>query len=335
MMNRFASLALLGAVLCWDYADAYGEAKQFLIVSSSRTHSIGYALVPNNVPQMMVLKELIPVNTGLTFPQGLAVDPWRRFLYVADPTMQQLVAYKLIVSGDDLHVGDRFVVAKDVEVRWVAVDGLGNVWFTEEPHHKVMMVSAQNLDGGITTPEIVYDGSKSSPVDAPAGIVADNYHVYWVNKLNGQNIGNVVTGLNAMSAGGTTAIAISDAKCYGIAMAGPNVFYTDEQSNLYGVPRVGGVTPTKVSTEFKEARGIAFDGMESMYVADKSQSAVFVFPANQPTLRAGLAMQKVANMDGAYGLAVYTVSEYAQAGSTSLSGSLVLAVLAILMAVRP
>lgn len=334
MINSYAALTSLFAVLCWDLhcADAFGEKQKFLIVSSSHTHTIGYTLIPDAASQMMTLKELIPVNHGLTYPQGMAVDPWRRHLYVADPTMQKLVGYKLKVRGDNLYASDRFEVAKDVEVRWVAVDGLGNVWFTEEPHHRVMRISAQNLDAGKTEADVVYDGSNSAPVDAPAGIVVDNYQAYWVNKLNGEKIGNVVRGVASAAGGATTALSLSDAKCYGISMAGPNIFYTDEVSNLYGVPRVGGVEATKVSTEFKEARGIAFDGLESMYVADKTLNAVYVFPANQPTLREGLSMMKVADMSGAYGVTVYTVSDYAKAGSIRVSGSLtVLGLLALVM----
>lgn len=337
MSFRFSTLASIFAVLFWNarYADAFGESKKFLIVSSSHTHSIAYTLIPNNAPEMMTLRELIPANEGLTFPQGMAVDAWRRFLYVADPTLGKLIGYKLAVSGDDLHVYDKFTVAENVEVRWVAVDGIGNVWFTEEAHHRVMMLSAEALDGGSTEASVVYDGSATVAVDAPSGITADNYLVYWINKLNGAKNGNVVMGINSPGGGKTQALAYGDSKCYGIAMAGTNVYYTDEKSDLFGIPRVGGVEPTKVSSDFEEARGMAFDGMESMYVADKKKNAVYVFPANQPILREGLAMQKVADMQGAYGLVVYTVSQYAQAGSMPLSASLpVLALLALVTMLR-
>merc|ERR1719272_1588046 len=160
-----ATLVVLWAGL--QGADAYNEMDKFLIVSSSSTHQVAYAPVPQEkMPGEVKLRTLI--SSGLTFPQGLAVDPWRKYLYVTDPTLNNLVYYVLDPRGEDrLYVGPQKIAARGVEVRWVTVDNLGNVYFTVESTQRVMRITAEMLDSGITAPQVVFEGSKSGMVSAP------------------------------------------------------------------------------------------------------------------------------------------------------------------------
>lgn len=318
------------AVALWtgpQVAEAYNELDQFLIVSSSATHSIAYSPIAQEKPPGEVkLRTLI--STGLTYPQGLAVDPWRKYLYVADPTLNNLVYYVLDPQGDRLYVSEQRVVAKGVEVRWVSVDNLGNVYFTVESTQRVMRITADMLDRGETNPQIVFEGKTSGMVSAPGGIAIDNYFAYWTNKLNPEQAGTIVRSLHA-PASTTTDLANINAKCYGVCMAVNNVFFTDETKNLYGISRLGGHKPVTVSSTFEEARGCAWDGQNTVYVADKKKNAVFSFPANMPSLRENLPIQLTAYMEGAYGVAVYTVSQsaFAFASAPSVLMSLLLPVL--------
>lgn len=274
------------------------------------------------------------INAGLTFPQGLAVDAWRRYLYVADPTLNKLVYYVLDPRSEErLYVSSQKVAAEGVEVRWVTVDNLGNVYFTVESTQRIMRITAEKLDRGDTSPEVVFEGSSSSMVSAPAGIAIDNYFAYWANKLNPEKAGTVVRSLHAPKSE-TVDLANINAKCYGVCMAVNNVFFTAETKNLYGLNRLGGDPPVKVSSKFGEARGCAWDGQNTVYVADKQQNVVKSFPANMPSLREEMETSTTAYMEGAYGVAVYTVSQSAGALAPlpSMLVSLLLPLVAVLLA---
>jgi sugar lactone lactonase YvrE len=311
-LNGFngASVALTALTLCscLHNALAYGELNKFLIVSSSVTHDVAYAPVTrDSKPKVVKLRQLI--SDGLTFPQGLAVDQWRRYLYVADPTLKKLVYYVLDASGADrLDVGKQQVAADGVEVRWVSCDSMGNVYFTEESTQRIMRITSTMLDSGTILPEVVFQGTKSPSVNAPGGIAMDNYFVYWVNKLDPTKAGTLIKAQHAPNST-TKDMTKLDVKSYGVCLAANNIFFTTEQKNLYGVPRLGGVSPVAISSEFGEARGCAYDGTNTVYVADKKKNAVYSFPAQMHTLRESLPIQVAAYMQGAYGVAVYTVSD--------------------------
>lgn len=322
--------------------DAYGEMNKFLIVSSSSTHQIAYAPIPqaqdgwDQEKRQGDLKLRTLISDGLTFPQGIAVDAWRRHLYVADPSLNELVFYKLNPSGPDrLNVGAQQVAAKGVEVRWVAVDDLGNVFFTVESTHRIMRITAENIDRGSTQAEVVFDGNKNNMVNAPGGIAIDNYFAWWSNKLDPDKAGTIVQSLHSEGSD-TKKLLNFNAKTYGVCAAVNNIFFTDETKNLYGIPRLGGISePVKVSQGFEEARGCAWDGANTVYVADKKKNAVYQFPAAMPILRQDIPVDLTAYMEGAFGVAVYTVS---QAGGAlglfpSLLASGVLPVLAALLTV--
>jgi len=312
----FTTLLALWAGL--EGADAYNELDKFLIVSSSSTHEIAYApMSQEKMPGEVKLRTLI--SSGLTFPQGLAVDAWRRYLYVADPTLNNLVYYVLDPRGEALYVGPQKIVARGVEVRWVTVDNLGNVYFTVESTQRVMRITAEMLDQGITAPQVVFEGSKSGMVSAPGGIAIDNYFAFWTNKLNPETAGTIVRSLHAPDSK-ISDLANINVKSYGVCMAVNNIFFTGEAKNMYGISRLGGNKPVTVSDTFEEARGCAWDGLNTVYVADKKKNAVYSFPANMPSLRESLPISLTAYMEGAYGVAVYTVSE--SAGTLALSPSL-------------
>lgn len=322
-------VALLALLVVPQGVIAYNEMDKFLIVSSSSTHSIAYAPLPQEkLPGEVKLRTLI--STGLTFPQGLAVDAWRRYLYVADPTLNALVYYKLDPEGEDrLYVSGQKIAVEGVETRWVSVDNLGNVYFTVESTQRVMRIRAANLDRGIKQAEVVFEGSTSPMVSAPGGIAIDNYFAFWTNKLNPEKAGTIVRAGHAPGSP-THDLANTNAKCYGVCVAVNNIFFTGETKNLYGISRLGGNAPTTVSDQFEEARGCAWDGQNTVYVADKKKNAIYSFPANMPSLREKMPILLTANMEGAYGVAVYTVS--ASAGAFALSPSLLAPALALLLA---
>jgi len=261
------------------------------------------------------------VSTGLQFPQGVAVDDYRQMLYVADPSLGKLVRYKLQASGDTLQVGKMETVASGVEVRAVAVDGLGNVWFTDEPNQRIMRVTAQMIQEGRTTPQTVYDGSALKEVSSPGGIAVDNFFVYWLNKAGGQGSGTLVRALQhpAVDLGGNVTSLVAHApgvhkladnadKCYGICLALGNAYFSDEFKSLYGVSRAAVARSEEVAItgSFTEPRGCAYDGDSTVYVADKTENAIYGFAANMERLMPGREMVKAAELQGAFGVTVFT-----------------------------
>lgn len=267
------------------------------------------------------------ISEGLTFPQGVAVDQVRKVLYVADPNLGKLVSYPLKSSRrTPLYVGAQKTVAENVEVRAVAVDGLGNVFFTEEPTGKIMRVTAKMIEDGTTTAETVYDSAQSKGVSAPGGIAVDNYFVYWLNKVGGPSHGTLLRGrqtpspvalLNVTrmqansSKAAMVALASNAVKCYGVCLALGNIFYSDESANLYGIHRASTAqsNPVTVSNSLQQPRGCSFDGDSTVYVADKVANAVYQFPSNMQDLTENTPLTKAADLPGAFGVAVYVQVE--------------------------
>lgn len=229
------------------------------------------------------------ISSELVFPQGIAIDDHRGRLFVADPNKTGLVMYSISSNGDTLSVGSPKIVASGVQTRAVAVDALGNAVFSDEPTNRLMRVSAQMINEGKTTPEVLYDGASVSSVKSPGGVASDNYFVYWLNKAGSAQAGTLNRGLQYGTAQsllnaskGIQMLANNALKCYGVCLAAGHIFYTDEAP-----------------------RGCVHDGAGTVYVADKSQNAVFYFASNMQMLEPNRPLVKAAELQGAFGLAMF------------------------------
>eukprot|EP00931_Biecheleriopsis_adriatica_P027472 TRINITY_DN16523_c0_g1_i1.p1 TRINITY_DN16523_c0_g1~~TRINITY_DN16523_c0_g1_i1.p1 ORF type:complete len:317 (+),score=52.29 TRINITY_DN16523_c0_g1_i1:158-1108(+) len=312
-------LAALVAALC-PGVSAFGEAQKFLIVSSVETSRVAYLKLPSDggpaVFHGQALRTLI--DSGLVFPQGIAVDEYRNRLFVADPNLTGLVMYPISSNGDTISVGKQQIVASGVQTRAVSVDGLGNVIFSDEPTSRIMKVSDEMIQAGNTKAVTLYDGNTLTGVKAPGGVAMDNYFVYWLNKASGTKVGTLMRGLqypatssdsNSSGTPGVSLLAKNAPKCYGVCIAGGNVFYTDEAKNLYGINRASTSRHTvyTISSHFQEPRGCAYDGDGTVYVADKTQNAIFQFASSMRQLEPNRQMTKAAELQSPFGLAVYAL----------------------------
>mmetsp|Transcript_66853 Transcript_66853/g.159538 ORF Transcript_66853/g.159538 Transcript_66853/m.159538 type:complete len:323 (+) Transcript_66853:76-1044(+) len=305
----FLALAVQGAA-------GFGESQKFLVVSSPATGHLAYAKFPADGSPLaadgQAMKTLI--KSGLVFPQGVAIDNHRGRLFVADPNQTGLVMYPLTSNGDTLSVGGSKIIADNVQTRAVSVDGLGNVVFSDEPTSRILRVSAKMIDEGTTVPEVIYDGSAVPSLKSPGGVASDNYFVYWLNKAGAPQAGTLIRGLQYATAetirnatAGVQMLANNALKCYGVCIAGGNLFYTDETAKLYGVNRAATSrhVVTTISSQLQAPRGCAHDGAGTVYVADKTQNAVFQFAANMDPLEPNTALAKAADLQGAFGLAIF------------------------------
>jgi sugar lactone lactonase YvrE len=284
----------------------------FLFVSQPSSAKVSYVkLYRNGNYQALQPIDLIGPE-GLHHPQGVAIDHKRHRLFVADPDVQKVFAYQLEVDGDQLTCdGRQIIIAEGIEARWVAVDGLGNVFFSDEPNNRVYKLAMEKVLRGNTDAEILYDGVNMTQVNRPGGVAVDNFHVYWTNKHFGTTAGTVVKGAEFLTKGQTmeemiAIIAQNSAKSYGVCLALNNVFFTDSDAGVYGVKKTGGEVH-QISKEFKNPRGCVWDGDGTVFVADRGNNAVYSFAGNMHRFTTA-AITKAFDMEDAFGLAMMSTA---------------------------
>lgn len=300
MLGNVVSLSLLALV------SAQEDMSRFLIVSAPRFAKVSYYRLPDSTPYPLI-------DSGLRSPQGIAVDHKSTTLYVADPDLDKVLGYKLRVDNGQLQtVGEPKVVASKVEARWVAVDGMGNVFFTDELTNVIMKVSSVDIEAGTPKQQVIYDGATVTEVNRPGGIAVDNFHVFWSNKATGTQVGTLVRGDEeppSAPQASVEQIAKNSNKVYGVCLSQNNIFYTDTQKFLYGVRKGGGMAAT-ISDQLNEPRGCSWDGESTVYVADKKADAIYSFAGNMHNL-APAKLTKFAQFEDAFGLAVIQSAAHA------------------------
>mmetsp|Transcript_62160 Transcript_62160/g.148286 ORF Transcript_62160/g.148286 Transcript_62160/m.148286 type:complete len:340 (-) Transcript_62160:57-1076(-) len=254
----------------------------------------------------------ILIESGLLHPQGLAVDQQRQCLYVADPDARKIFSYQLTHRGTSLLAGPQEVAADGIESRWVSVDSLGSLYFSDEAANRILKLSASQLRRGKRVPAVVFDAISDPEVSVPGGVIADNFHAYWVNKQKGSAVGSLIEGSEVLLGHNPQirqrprAMSRNVEKSFGVCMSLNNIFYTQEHSSIYGIKKDGG-EPVLISDNLSSPRGCAWDGDGSVYVADRAANAIYRFAGNMPKL--SLAQMTVAAyMDGAFGVAVFSRS---------------------------
>lgn len=286
---------------------------------------------------------LVLIESGLNKPQGIAVDASRKWLYVADEAAQAIFRYNLLFNDGTLGVEEQQVIAVDkVSSRWVAVDGVGNIFFTDETNNLVMRVDQDILAREEMKSDILYAGSPTercanpgapgyltpdgltprecipiAGVSSPGGIATDNFNIFWTNKANGRAMGSVVKGSEDPPSTGIEAsvgrIAQTSAKAYGVCVAGNNIFYTDDRTMVYEVGKHGG-SAVVVTDKLVEPRGCVWDGDGTVFIADRGGEdggAVYAMPALSRSMRA-MKVEKLSDFRDAFGLAVVTSTEPAE-----------------------
>jgi DNA-binding beta-propeller fold protein YncE len=293
------------------FADEVGK---YLIVSAPTLSKVVYTRLPDDVTTGPSGDPKPLIDSGLKMPQGLAVDHKRNALYVADPDLRKVLCYKLTFSGGNMMVsGEPSVAAQDKEVRWVAVDGTGNVFITDEANGQILRVPAEKLLRGDPTPMVIYDSTTNSHVSAPGGIAVDNFHVYWTNKAAGteENVGSLVRGfekpLGTNAATEVVQLARNTPKAYGVCLSENNVFYTNSDKVVFGVKKTGSAIAT-ITDVFEEPRGCVWDGDGTVYIADKKSGTVSSFAGNMRNL-APAPVTLTVKFEDAFGVAVVSYAK--------------------------
>jgi len=273
-------------------------------------------------------------DLGLRAPRGLALHQacdGRAVLYVSDTEAENIYAYTLTGKWGSLQVGSQRRVRMGVPggAPWLAVDGLGNLFYTTKKAGLVEMISAESLAHRASPePVTLYSAAEfGAAVSGPAGVVADNFYVYWANQPRGE-VGAFGTLVRAperslartakREAAGRlpprpqALVGASDsstATASNICLARENLFFTGTGSgsthSLFAT-KIRGGSVAEISNSFTRASGCVYDDETTLYVADAGDDAIYSLPANFASLRAMRHLRKAVAVPEPHQLAIFS-----------------------------
>lgn len=325
-MLRYSLLHIFGILIILGLVES-----KYLIITSPATNSVWYSRLLTADEQSKgdkMTASQLTVGTTTEDPMGIAVDNVRGLLYVADPTRQVIIAMRISedFSGSIYTQSPKDIVT-GVDSRWVAVNSVGSIFFTDTANGQIWSMSAADVERKLGEPDStvsdsqvetstpattipqkvsLYNGSSSTLVQAPEGIAVNGYSVFWANGETGDQ-GVVVKGYELPQEEDRndelSALATNTASARGVCLSNARVFYTDITQKLYSM-RIGGGPLVTVSEALNEPRGCAYDGDGTIFIADKADGKVYSFAGGGPTMGRRLLSPALAISD-AYGLAVF------------------------------
>lgn len=287
------------------------EAREYLLMSLPALRQVAYIALPD--PTLRLL-----ITSGLVNPKGLAVDAATNRLFVADPGQlpPKVFWYQLleIGKGKIMTDGRQHIAADSSETSWVAVDGVGSLYFTGKYIVPPPMVSSVGLfkrdaiamvSQGVD-PTLVYStGNTGAPAkySGAGGLATDNLNVYWANGVQGKTHGSLIKAPaappDANVEASVIALAANEDQVNGVCITPQLIFYSTP-NGVFGVDKakVGSACDEKtcvsVSTDqLPDPQGLVWDGDGTVYVADASLDGGTVVSFPSGALQAH-EMQKLA-----------------------------------------
>jgi sugar lactone lactonase YvrE len=164
----------------------------------------------------------------------------------------------------------------------------------------------------------VYEATDNPLVSAPAALWASPPYLFWTNTKNGKKAGTVVKGFLDPTAkdlvkNGTgpphfwaKSLTFASDGAYALAQQGTTMFFTQNSTDgTHGLVSALLLTTGDVIdivTNLEAPRGLAWDGDETMFVADEVSGVIWSFPAGRYMVDP--PMRQVVTMAGAYGLTI-------------------------------
>jgi len=204
----------------------------FLLISSPSTGKVAYTMITEFESNQGHPSPLI--TSGLKTPMGVAFDPKKGYLYVADKGVPAIYRYTIVVNRAKgeltlVQTGDRLTVQLGHPAEWVTVDDDGNLFYTAPDTNNINKISTDVMDDvakgafqsdslivvsqktlqaqeaarapgddePATAPQIlrIYESRLNPHVSAPAAIWAAPPDLYWTNTRDGTHAGTIVKGL--------------------------------------------------------------------------------------------------------------------------------------------
>jgi len=276
------------------------KSLKYLISSFPTMKTVAYTHLPDTIWR--------PLFVGtVANPQGVVTDPLNARLFVSDPDLKRIFWYQLVIEADGLLKtdGQQHVAVDGVTANWLAVDGIGDLYFTgqmivEAPASSYRSVyrmdEAKINDGNALNPVEVYTRSNTGyPVPRawmPSGIGIDSFNIYWGNQEKGLSNGAVCMGTrqNIGVTAGAEVNVINEAinEVRGMALAGQSVFYLGPKG-VYGVAKgVDGPASTNPDAGFIQGgtvsdgwdpTSIAFDGENTLYWTEAKAGIIYKLAA--------------------------------------------------------
>lgn len=282
------------------------EPIQYLFISQPKLQKIAYMkLSPEQKSNVKFRQAPIDfIVDDVIKPMGLAVDKKTNKLFVADPGQKRILKIQILFSEGRILAGEVGTAAQDVEAKWVAVDGVGNLVFSNDEANLIQTIDAESIraDESQRVTTLYNGGSKNSVgVSSPAGIAVDNFHVLWANKGLGTSVGSLVSGMRDFEPQ-LRHMAFNTLSAYGVCLGATNLYFTDKDFYVYGLKTNGGPV-TVITDKMKSPRGCVWDGDGSVFVADNTGDGIYSFPGNMVDLHATW-IHKIGSVADPYGLAV-------------------------------
>mmetsp|Transcript_24066 Transcript_24066/g.45423 ORF Transcript_24066/g.45423 Transcript_24066/m.45423 type:complete len:353 (-) Transcript_24066:42-1100(-) len=312
----------------------YSRPDRFIIVTSPSTRNVMWAPLPSLHDLTLPVKDRWVPNAqilidgkasqcwgwtcsehtdrGLEEPTGLALHQkgggvgW---LYVSDPKVGFLYRYEVSTSWRGLQADTQQLVASDLKdsAHWLAVDGYGNLFYTDAKAGLISMISSEDMSKGIPKGRTLMSSGKLDFIAGPAGIAADAMNVYWANLKGDQKKGTLLKAQAVKADSPQILAGTSDmyqAMVKDVCLAGDNVFFTGDGRSLFAVKADGSSNATEVAL-LKQPRGCAYDQENTLFVADSGSNAVFSLPANMRSPRRVRNVTKVAALEGPHQIGVF------------------------------
>eukprot|EP00435_Cladocopium_sp_Y103_P033183 s2036_g8.t1 len=271
-------------------------------------------------------------DRGLKEPVGLALfqkGGGNAWLYVSDPKVGFLYRYEVSLTWrKTLEAGPQEVVARDLKdsAHWLAVDGFGNLFYTDAEAGSISMIAAEDVSKGLSgAGRTLLSSETLSQVASPAGLAADATALYWANLKGDQSTGTLLrstvsplslankTSKKAMNSSAAMALAgrqmagrhyVFQAAVKDICLAGTNVFFTGDGKSLFAVKADGSSDVTEVAS-LKQPKGCTYDQETTVFVADQSLNGIYSLPANMQKLRQAKHVRKVVSLKGPQQIAIF------------------------------
>lgn len=303
-------------MLVWLVLGWAKEPFRYVLISSPSTSQVQYLRIPGpSDPQ-----PLLDSGDGLMTPSGIAaIDDHRKggckcvWLYVADPGHRKILQYRIQFTNGELQYSGSFeTIVSNVEAKWIAVDHVGALFYTDGVSVHTVGRNGPLLQGSSPSfkpASLIYNGESTTEVNKPAGLTTDNFNVFWVNSAEGLRYGSVIKAPEDPDPD-EGPVPIYEVAKNADAVVAPcltqnNVFFTSTDRAIFGVKKTGGAVATIVEAGVLQApKGCAWDGDGTVYVADEGGNALYSFPGNMRSLAPTKLDKHRVPVAGPVGLAV-------------------------------